>query len=425
MQNPKLSIHGGPKAITESFKKYNPINEDSLRSAREVLESGVLSDFLGAPGSNFLGGQKVKEFEEAAARYFGSSYCVSFNSWTSGLIAAVGAIPNLEPGDEIITSPWTMSATAMAILHWNATPIFADIEARTFNLNLEALEHLVTSRTRAVLAVDIFGRSINYSQLRDFCDKHSLMLIGDSAQAPGALHKGQFVSQWADIGGYSLNYHKHLHTGEGGFALTDDPELARRMQLIRNHAESVVGSDGPESLKNMIGYNFRLGEIEAALAIPQLARLDELINSRISAATKLMDGLSGLTGLQLPSHSLRNENVFYILPFIFKGEDRVTRDSLVDALRAEGVPALINRYANVHRLPVFMQERSSLIENTPWVFNKTFLSTYGDGKCPVAEDLFNNTFFGIHMCSFQFDQEEIDQIVAAFRKVWSGLGILE
>jgi dTDP-4-amino-4,6-dideoxygalactose transaminase len=173
----------------------------------------------------------------------------------------------------------------------------------------------------------------------------------------------------------------------------------------------------------MVGYNFRLGELEAAMAIPQIENLDELVNSRIIAGNKFIERLAGLPGLQMPPQSSQNSNVFYILPFVFHQRGSVTRDLLVEALRAEGVPAIINKYANIHRLPIFLQEGKKLRDTSPWVFNKDFVDTYGPGKCDVAESLYDNTFFGLHMCSFEFDDIEIDQVVRAFEKVWFYMGI--
>ena len=135
----KLAIHGGEKTIVTPFNKYNSIGKEEVQAAKEVVESGVLSQFLGAWHEDFYGGKKVKEFEKMAAEYFGVNYAVTVNSWTSGLIAAVGSI-GIEPGDEVIVTPWTMSASATAIMHWNAIPVFADIDPETFNICPKSVE---------------------------------------------------------------------------------------------------------------------------------------------------------------------------------------------------------------------------------------------------------------------------------------------
>ena len=155
-----LAIHGGEKTIKTPFLAYNPIGEEELRAVEEVVKSGVLSKYLGCWHDDFYGGPKVQEFERECEKYFNVKHAITVNSWTSGLIAAVGSI-GVEPGDEVIVTPWTMCASATAILHWNAIPIFADIESETFCLDIESVEENVTSRTKAIMSVDIFGHSAN------------------------------------------------------------------------------------------------------------------------------------------------------------------------------------------------------------------------------------------------------------------------
>jgi len=413
----RLAIHGGQPHIVEKFARFKTIGPEERVAALEVIDSGELSGFIGAPGPSFLGGKHVKQFEELAADYFKSNYCVSFNSWTSGLIAAVGAIPDLEPGDEIITSPWTMSATAMAILHWQAIPVFVDISPDDYCIDVSKIREKISPRTRAILTVDIFGYPSNYTALRSICDEFNLLLIGDSAQAPNAKHGEDFVSKLADIGGYSLNYHKHLQTGEGGFALTDSLELADRMRLIRNHAESVVSSKPEATLTNMIGYNFRLGEIEAAMAYPQLRRLESTVESRVSIAKSIISQLESLQGLMFPSKEYQASSVFYMIPIQLDEGLPWDRREIVRALQAEGVPALIEGYANIQKLPIFEHKIAYGSHLNPWSLGSGENSTSAH-NCPVADRLFSNTFLGIHNCTFEFNSDEIKKFVGAFFKVW-------
>ena len=179
----KLAIQGGEKVINHDFKKYNSIGHEELDAASQVIKSGVLSQFLGCHSDDFLGGPKVKEFEQACKDYFGVDYAITVNSWTSGLVAAVGAL-DISPGDEIIVTPWTMCASATAILHWNAIPVFADIDEKTFNIDPISVEKNISEKTKAILAVDIFGQSADIDSLREVADKFNLKLICDTAQAP-------------------------------------------------------------------------------------------------------------------------------------------------------------------------------------------------------------------------------------------------
>ena len=166
-----------------------------------------------------------------------------------------------------------MCATATAILHWNAIPVFADIEEDTFCISPESIERNISPYTKAIISVDIGGHPANTKEINKIADKYNLRVISDTAQAPGALNRGKFAGTLTDIGGYSLNYHKHIHTGEGGILVTNDDFLAERMYLIRNHAEASVEAIDLKNISNMIGHNFRLGEIECAIGIEQLKNL--------------------------------------------------------------------------------------------------------------------------------------------------------
>ena len=231
-----LAKFGGVPALdSKSLKKHNPIGERSIEGALDVLNSGRLSEFVGEWCEDFFGGPRVLDLERACSEIFETKFAISMNSWTSGLIAAVGSI-GIEPGDEIITTPYTMSATATSILHWNAIPIFVDIDPRSYNIDPSKIEAKISNRTKAILSVDIYGQPADIDEISQIASKHNLRVISDSAQSPGAKYKGKFAGTCSDIGGYSFNFHKHIHSGEGGICFTDDPELAMNMQLIRNNA---------------------------------------------------------------------------------------------------------------------------------------------------------------------------------------------
>ena len=186
------------------------------------------------------------------------------------------------------------------------------------------------------MSVDIFGQSTDMDALMSIANKHGLKVISDTAQAPSARYKGKMVGTMAHIGGYSLNYHKHIHTGEGGVLVTDDDDLAERLMLIRNHAEAVVGDKGTQNLNNMIGYNFRLGEIECAIGIEQLKKLEHYVASRQRAAEKLTNGLQGLSGIRTPVIRERCTHVYYVYPIVLDYEQlSVKRERLIEALEAE------------------------------------------------------------------------------------------
>jgi len=424
MSNPKLALFGGPKTIQTTFKRYNPIGVEEVEAAKQVIESGVLSQFLGVWHKDFYGGSKVREFERQCAEYFGVKHAVTVNSWTSGLVAAVGAI-GIEPGDEVIVTPWTMSATATAILHWNAIPVFADIDPETFNLDPKSVEANITPYTKAIMVADIFGQSADMDALMAIAAKHGLKVISDTAQAPGALYKGKHAGTLADVGGYSLNYHKHIHTGEGGILVTDNDEIAERVQLIRNHAEVVVGDKGVTNLSNMIGHNFRLGEIECAMGIEQLKKLSGFVESRQALASRLSEGLKGLRGLRTPVVKPGCTHVYYVYPMVLDIEALgVSRERIHAALQAEGV-AVSKHYQNIHLLPLYQRKIAYGSMGFPWSSDICRRDVdYSKGICPVAEQLNDSTYLGFGMCVYDLAEDDIDLIVSAFHKVWNSLDLL-
>lgn len=422
-----LAINGGKPTIDRDLQFFQSMGKDEEEAAGRVVRSGVLSAYIGAPGEMFMGGTEVRSFEKKAAEYFGVRHALGVNSWTSGLIAEVGAI-GVEPGDEVITTPWTMSATAMAILHWNAIPVFADIHPETFNIDPESVRKLITPRTKAIMAVDIFGQTADVEALRTIAAKHGLKLLGDTAQAPGARRESDFTGTGYDIGGFSLNYHKHIHCGEGGILVTDDDTMAERLALIRNHAESVIKPTDRSQLVNMIGYNFRMGEIEAAIASVQLDKLEHRVADRQRVAAELNEGLGALEGVSTPKVIENGTHVYYVYGLTLDVNALgVSRAAIIGALKAEGVPGLMPGYQNIHRLPIFTEQCAYGTGSFPWSLRegegRNF--AYGAGTCPVAEDLHDNRFIGINLCMFQFPSEDVAEVVSAFRKVWDNLDALK
>jgi len=422
----KLALFGGEKVINVPLKRYNPIGEEELLAATEVIKSGNLSQFVGGWCDDFYGGPKVREFEENCATYFGVKSAISVNSWTSGLIAAVGAV-GIEPGDEVIVPTWTMCASATAILHWNAIPVFADINPETFNISEESILKSLSKYTKAIMAVDIFGQSCDIKAIMSIAKQHNLKVITDTAQSPGSFCGPAKTGTLSDIGGYSLNYHKHIHTGEGGILVTNNDDYSQRLQLIRNHAEAVAKDLPNVNLANLVGYNFRMGEIEAAIGIEQLKKLDCLVLSRQHAAQVLTQFFRFLPGITTPHVTKQNSHSFYVYPILLDVVSLgVSRSLIKKALQAEGLEGLTEGYANVHLLPIYQRKIAFGSKGFPW--NSDICKrdvNYQKGICPIAESYHDKYFLGFEMCLYQLNDVDLKKVCLAFDKVWSNLSHLK
>lgn len=403
--------------IMSNFKRYNPIGGEEKSAVMRVLDSGNLSSFIGSWGDDFYGGEEVQEFEKEIASYFNVKYAITFNSLTSGLIAAVGAI-GIEPGDEVIVSPWTMSATATAILIWGGIPIFVDIEDEYYGLDPLKVESAITEYTRAIIVTNIFGHGAKLQEISEIANRNNLKLIEDSAQAPGANYKSRFCGTWGDIGGFSLNYHKHIHTGEGGFCITDDENYALKMRMIRNHAEaSIVGSPLKE-LRNMIGFNFRMGEMEAAIGREQLKKLPKLLTNNISKAIIVNNILSEIDDFILAEIAEGSSHIYYVLPINIK-RNMERRKPWLENLCALGLPGLMAGYVNVHRLPMY-QQKIAFGKSYPWSMAHRDIS-YDEGICPNAELLMDTSFVGFIISMYEISEEECEFIANTMVREWKNL----
>ena len=418
MTSNTLALFGGKKTITYKFKRYNSIGKEEIIAANKVLKTGILSDFIAGNNSKFLGGSKVNEFEKNCAKYFKVKYVVTVNSWTSGLVCAVGAI-DIEPGDEVIVSTWTMPATATAIIQWNAIPVFADIDKDTFNICPKSIVKNISKKTKAIIAVDIFGQSANIDKIIKIAKKYKLKVISDSAQAIGTLNKGRFSGTIADVGGFSLNYHKHINTGEGGILVTNNKKIYNKLTLIRNHGEMAVISKNKKNLANTFGHNFRLGEIESAIGIEQLKKLNFFIKKKRTIAQKLTDGLSCLSGLQTPKILDRCTHSYYKYPMILNGRAVKKRSLIKKALEAEGVQGLSDGYICTHLLPMYQHKIAYGSKGFPWnseIYKRNI--SYKKGICPVAENLHFKSYLGLSIDLYNLSSKDINLIIKSFKKVW-------
>ena len=418
-----LAIKGGTPVRTKLFPAYNTIGEEEKQAALKVMESGNLSQFLGAWHKDFYGGPTVQQFEKKWAEAFNSKYALSVNSNTSGLYTAIGAC-GIKPGDEVIVSPYTMSASATAPIIYGAVPVFADVDYDNFGLSPESIEKNITPRTKAILIVHIFGNPARMDEIMAIARKYNLYVIEDCAQAPMARYKGKFVGTIGDIGIFSLNYHKHIHTGEGGVIITNNDNLAERCYLIRNHGENIIEPKGVKDIMNTYGFNFRMTEIEAAIGIEQLNKLPVLIETRIKNANYVAGELQKIPGIIPPKIEAWSKHVYYQQAFKFKKEIvGIDRNTFINAVKAE-IPSAILRedtpllgigYVKPLYLQPLYQQRGTYCSFNCEKYKGNV--DYSMGICPIVEKLHFEELFSHEYIRPGMSKADMDDVIAAFVKV--------
>ena len=426
-----LAIKGGKpvRDPADLFPAYNPIGKEEEDAAVRVVRSGALSKYIGEWDPAFYGGPEVQAFEKEWAAKFGVKHAVAMNSATSALIAAVGAI-GIEPGDEVIVSPYSMVISATAVLFYGGVPVFADIEPEYLCLDPQSVEAAVTSRTKAILVVDLLGQPHDADAINAIAKKHNLKVITDCAQSPSAEYKGKTAGTLSDIGVYSLNFHKHIHTGEGGFAVTNDDDLADRLQLIRNHAEAVVEPKGTQNIVNMIGQNYRLTEILAAIGREQLKKLDGLVAERLKNIAYINERFTDMPGLRPNKVRPETKHVYYMQPFLYdETQTGVSREAFFDAVKAELAPSKLQEEEGIlmgqgyvkpiYLMPVFQKQIAFGSKGFP--FKSEYYKgqvRYEKGMCPVVERLHEKELITSDLMRPGMTTKDLDDVIEAFHKVY-------
>jgi perosamine synthetase len=337
------------------------VDRQDIEAVVEVLQSDWLTT-----------GPKVAEFEDAIARYSGAKYAVAVSSGTAALHCAAYAV-GISAGDEVIVPAITFAATANCVIALGGRPVIVDVDPDTLLIDVQAAEKCITSRTKAIIAVDYAGQPCDYDALRDLSDRHSIRLISDSCHALGAKYNGQPVGQLVDAAVFSFHPVKHITTGEGGAIVTNDDRLADRMRRFRNH-----GIDSDLHQRNKagtwhyevvdLGFNYRLTDIQSALGLSQLGKAEQWIARRREIARqydRFFQSMSDIRPLTVRDH-LHHVYHLYVVR-VENREGRLTRADLFSSLRERGIGV------NVHYLPLnrhsFYQKHHSA----------------RDGQCPVAE----------------------------------------
>lgn len=280
----------------EFIKVAEPlVGEEEVAAVREVLLSGM-----------YVSGKKVQEFEARYADYIGAKHAVMVNSGTAALHLVLDAL-GVGPGDEVIVPALTFFSTATAVIHQNAIPVFADIDEH-YCMDPDSVEQVITERTKAIIPVHYFGYMADMNRLMEIARKHNLKVIEDCAQAHGAEYYGKKAGAIGDAGAFSFFATKNMTTGEGGGITTNDEEIAKRAKLTRAHG--MINRDDHA----LLGYNYRMTEIEAAFGMVQLAKLDDFNQARIRNSEYILDRLRDLDWLAIETFDPNIKHVYFWCP---------------------------------------------------------------------------------------------------------------
>jgi dTDP-4-amino-4,6-dideoxygalactose transaminase len=292
-------------------------------------------------------GPRVEEFEALFAAYIGTKYAVATNSGTAALHVALLA-SGIGNRDEVITTPFSFIATANAILFCGAKPVFVDIDRDTFNIDPGLIRTKITSKTKAVLPVHLYGQPCNMKEIVQICREYNLILIEDACQAHGAEYHGKKVGSFG-VGCFSFYPTKNMTTGEGGIIVTDDSNIAERARMIRSH-----GQNG-RYIHEFLGYNYRMTDIAAAVGICQIKKLDEFNRQRIKNARFLTEKLGNIRGLIAPFIAPDVKHVFHQFTIKVTGDFGMSRDKLKQRLRDRGIMAGVYYPLPIHSQPLYKE----------------------------------------------------------------------
>lgn len=315
------------------------VEEDDIQAVIDVLKSDYLTT-----------GPKVSEFEKMVADYVGVKYAVAISNGTAALHAACYAA-GIEPGDEVIVTPLTFAASANCVLYCGGTPVFADVDSRTYNIDPADIRRKITDKTKAIIAVHLAGQPCDMDEIHKIAEEHHLIVIEDGAHALGSVYKGKKVGSLSDLTTFSFHPVKPITTGEGGMIVTDNEELYQKMLLFRSHGITrddrlMTRNDGPWFYQQLfLGYNYRITDIQCALGCSQMKKLDRFLVKRKEIVNRYNEAFSDCRNIITPYQLPETESGWHLYIIQVRNCDR---KKVFEQLRERGIAV------NVHYIPVYM-----------------------------------------------------------------------
>lgn len=315
------------------------IEEDDIQAVVDVLRSDYLTT-----------GPKIAEFEKMVADYVGAKYAVAISNGTSALHAACFAA-GIQPGDEVITTPLTFAASSNCVLYCGGTPVFADVDPKTYNIDPEDIRRKITDKTKAIIAVHLAGQPCDMDEIHKIAKEHDLIVIEDGAHALGSVYKGKKVGTLSDMTTFSFHPVKPITTGEGGMIVTDNEEFYQKMMLFRSHGIThdenlMTRNDGPWFYQQLdLGYNYRITDIQCALGCSQMKKLDRFLALRKEIVARYNEAFADCENIVTPYQLPETESGWHLYIVQVKNCDR---RKVFEALREHGIAV------NVHYIPVYL-----------------------------------------------------------------------
>ena len=444
---PALALLGGPRTCPEPFPPVACLDSAEEEAVLAVLRSRLLSGFVGSTSANiaallamtsaeavaaglpdysFLGGRVVRQFEADFAAFSGVPFAIS-NSTATGALSLALAACGVGPGDEVITTCMSFTATGASVLTFNSIPVFVDVSPENYCLDPAAVERAITPATKAILVVHLYGLAADMDALMDIARRHGLAVVEDCSQAIGTRHRGRLVGTIGDAGVYSFNHQKNITTGEGGMIVTHRADVARHTRLTRNHGEVVPTEDwDDDALSNVLGFNMRMTEMTAAVGVAQLRKLEENNRVRNENGAALRARLSAIPFLSFQEIPAHTEPCLHVLAAHYDAEAAgVPRADVVRALAAEGVPVGCGYPRLMHEHPMFTRGIVYGTGGYPFTAPGARRPAYGRGVCPFSEKITRENLLTIALLHRPCTTAHMASVSAAFAKVFAQLDVLK
>lgn len=372
--------------LNESIPMSAPdITEEDVQAVAEVVRSGRLAL-----------GPKTEEFERLVTEYVRVEHAVAVSSGTAALHLILKAL-GVGPGDEVIVPSFTFAASVNVLLYEGAVPVFADVEPETYNIDPSDVEQKISPRTKAILAVDVFGHPAEWDAILDVTGRHGLHVIDDACEALGAQYKGRMVGQFGDAAAFAFYPNKQITTGEGGVIVTNDAGIARLARSLRNQGRGEMGSWLEHE---RLGYNYRMDEMSAALGISQLRRIEQFLEKRARVAAWYTERLRNVPGVRPPVVKPHVRMSWFV--YVVTLEEGLDRDPVMKLMEADGIPTR-GYFSPIHLQP-YIRERFG----------------YRGGELPVTESVARRTMaLPFHN---KLTVEEVDIVVDALKGAIGGVG---